>query len=261
MTLKFLAVDGFNLIRRIFEARDVQRASDMIQVIDATRASLLRAINQHNPTHVAVVMEDHDKTWRHLLLPEYKANRSETPIMLLNSLGQIESSFKEIGVQCCSVPSYEADDVIATIATVVADHLGDVIILSTDKTYLQLLSDHIHVFDHFANLNCDAAFVKDRYGVEVFQYVDYLSLVGDKSNNIKGVTGIGKVTAASLLDEYQSLEAILNTETEDAKVTKVQLEAVFARRCQHLLTLKTDVSLNRNLKSFRLERPSQGISD
>lgn len=249
--MKFLVVDGFNLIRRIFEARHAETESDMAEVVQAAGQSLNRALTRHNPTHAAVVLEHHDRTWRHLLYPEYKQNRSATPELLVNHLDAFEQAFQALGVSSCSVPSYEADDVIATIARVVADHDGDVVILSTDKVYLQLIGPHIEVFDHFNEVKRDAAYVTDQLGIPVEQYIDYLALVGDKSNNVKGVQGIGPKSALQLLSQYKTLDNILQAEDNSGPARKVQQAAHDATRSRQLVTLKTDVELGLNIKSFR----------
>ena len=250
--MKFLAVDGFNLIRRIFEARHAETGADMAAVVQAASRSLGRALQQHKPTHAAVVLEHHDKTWRHLLYPEYKANRSPPPELLLTNLTLFREAFQALGVISCSVPSYEADDVVGTIAHVVSAHDGDVIILSTDKIYLQLIDDRVLVFDHFNEALRDAGYVMAEYGILVSQFVDYLALVGDQSTNVKGVPGVGPKTALDLLVHHKTLDDLLAAEDQDAATRKVQAAAHDATRSRQLLTLKTDVELGLNLKSFRL---------
>ena len=163
-----------------------------------------------------------------------------------------QGAFLDLGVTSCTVPNYEADDVIGTIATVVAERGGEALILSSDKVYLQLISDSIKVVDHFQGRIWLAADVKRKYGVRVDQYVDYLALVGDKSNNVKGVLGIGPKSAERLLAAHGDLERVLAAVSDDKLVTRVQVAYGEGRRCQQLAKLKIDVELGRNLKSFRL---------
>ena len=251
MKVRFLAIDGFNLIRRIYEARNPLATTDMPAVIDATEQSLQRALNRHKPTHAALVMEDHDRTWRHLLYSDYKANRSPTPDLLLQHIDGFNRAAENLGISSCSVANYEADDVIATITTVVADRDGEVVILSTDKVFLQLLRPTVIASDHFNDRLYGVDVIERDYGVRPDQYIDYLALVGDKSNNVKGVPGIGPKSAVELLARYSTLDALLNAE-DDRLAEKVQAAEVEAGRCRQLVRLKTDVELNRNLKSFRL---------
>ena len=88
---------------------------------------------------------------------------------------------------------------VATLATVVAANNGGVVILSTDKIYLQLVNDKVIVYDHFANKRCDRVYIEEKYGIAQEQYIDYLALVGANSNNIKGVQGIGPKSAVTML--------------------------------------------------------------
>ena len=250
--VRFLMIDGFNFIRRIFEARQPTSLEDLLKVVDAAKVSLKRAIDKFTPSHAALVLEDHDRTWRHLLYRDYKADRSPTPSLLLNSMHRFTEAFEELGVTSCTVQNYEADDVIGTIASVVAEHGGEVLILSTDKVYLQLISDRITVVDHFQGRNWRKADVNEKYGVRVDQYVDYLALVGDRSNNIRGVPGIGPKSAKELLSAHGDLESVLLASGGDKLVARVQFSHEEARRCRQLVTLKTDVELSRNLKSFRI---------
>ena len=152
----------------------------------------------------------------------------------------------------CGVASYEADDVIATMVTAVTRHDGNAIILSTDKIYLQLVGPRITVYDHFAEQTFDQAYIEKRYGIRLGQYVDYLSLVGDKSNNIKGVPGVGPKSAIEIFGKFEGLDEILSSVEDSSIVNKVQGSEVEARRSRQLVTLKTNVELGLNLKSFRL---------
>ena len=262
MPISFLVIDGFNMIRRIYEARIHKEnhqdksshvsKEDAKQVVEAAKSSLARALKEHQPTHAAVVMEQHDKTWRHLLYPEYKANRSETPPMLINNRSEFAAAFAALGVQSFGIDSYEADDVVATLATVVANNHGEVVILSTDKIYLQLVKDKVIVYDHFANKRCDRNYIKEKYGIAQEQYIDYLALVGANSNNIKGVQGIGPKSAKTLLAEHASLDRILAAQPASTMLKKVSTGKSDALRSRQLVTLKTNVELGQNLKSFRL---------
>jgi protein Xni len=252
---KALLIDGFNLIRRIFEAMPAD--SDVDGLRDSTTKSVQRALNIHKPSHVIVVFEDHDTTWRHLLYPEYKAGRKPTPEPLLKALPSIESGFEMLGVHSISLASYEADDIIATIAHKIAGTGkvvpgGEVIILSTDKSFLQLLRPGIRVFNHFSQQEYLVREVEERHGVSISQLTDYWALVGDGSNNIKGVPKIGKKSAAELLQHYKTLSEIIDSGEDDSKVRKVQEDSVLALRCRQLVTLKLDVELGINLKDYRL---------
>ena len=247
--VRILLVDGFNLIRRIYEARP---DPDINAVIQASVQSLQRALKEHRPTHAVVVFEDHDKTWRHLLYGDYKAGRSPTPRPLLEGIKQFEDAFQKAGVNSFSLASYEADDIIATFAHGTGK-THEAIILSSDKLYLQLLSDHISVVSHFDSHRFSSDDVQNRYGVGPSQLIDYWSLVGDSSGNIKGVPGIGAKTASRLLESWHSLDNMLKSEVDDRHLKKIRDHEDVARRCRQLVTLKTDVELGTNLRDYRLK--------
>ena len=250
MANRVLLIDAFNVIRRIFEARG---ATDLPAVIDASTRSLQRAVKQHNPSHGVVVFDSHDKTWRHLLYSEYKAGRSPTPPLLLDNIPAFIEAFEQIGLSSLLLESYEADDVIATLAVGVADNGGEARILSTDKMFYQLLRPGIRIFNHFDDIELTIADVKERFGLEISQLTDYWALSGDNSNNIKGIPKIGKKTATNLIQQYGTLEEVLRTEDIAGPVERVQKEGDLAQRCKQLVTLNTNVDLGINLKSFRLK--------
>jgi 5'-3' exonuclease len=149
--------------------------------------------------------------------------------------------------------------VIATLASKVASRGGEAVILSTDRTFLQLLSDRIRVRDHFQQRYLDRAFVIDKYGVEPEHFVDFLALTGESTNNIKGIPGIGRVTAARLLRQFGTLDRI-GSESGAMKgklgeTLRNHTEGV--RTAQALVRLRKDLALGLNLKSFRLSAGDQ----
>ena len=246
---RVLLVDGFNLVRRIYEARPDDAPGD---VSEAATKSLQRALRAHQPSHGVVIFEDHDRTWRHLLYADYKADRKPTPAPLLQGIPAITEQFEGLGMHTFSLPNYEADDVIATLTAGIKRAGGEALIVSTDKSYLQLLGPGVRIFNHFNQTEYIETDVVARYDVKISQLTDYWALMGDSSNNVKGVPKIGKKSAAELLHHHRDLEAILLAQDENAKVRRVQANAALARRCKQLVTLKQDVELGTNLKAFRL---------
>ena len=259
MPVRFLAIDGFNLVRRIYEARRPDRARDAEALVATVTASVQRALHTHAPTHAALVLEHHDRTWRHLLYPGYKAARTETPATLLTALPAITDALVTLGVGHCSARNYEADDVIASIAAAMTGHGGSIVILSTDRIFLQLLGPQVSVYDHFAERFLDAGYVVSKYGVEPSQLRDWLALTGDPGNSIRGVPGVGRKTAAALLAEYGDLDTLLAAAADalaagDLKgpLVRVGREHDEAVRCRQLVSLKSDVELGLNLRDFRV---------
>ena len=249
---RVLLIDGFNLIRRIYEAHPGAEDDIEAVAVSATR-SLQRALKTHQPSHAVVVLECHDTTWRHLLYAEYKAGRKPTPLPLLEGIPLFEKHFAESGINSFSLNNYEADDVIATLAAGIVRAGGEAIILSTDKSFLQLIGPGLRIFDHFKQAEYIESEVVERQGVRIDQLTDFWAMTGDASNNIKGVPKVGKKTAAELLSRYPSLEEILSSdEDDDKKIHLVQAESILATRCKQLVTLKQDVELGVNLRAFRL---------
>ena len=255
--MKVLVVDGLNLIRRISAAVPLKNGNGkqdhMEDVIRSTRHSMARALAQHTPSHCIMVMEQGGETWRHRLFPGYKEHRSPMPRTLEQGLADIEQAVGELGIACFSLPGFEADDIIATIAVKTARSGGHVVILSTDRIHCQLLGRSIEVYDHFAGKPLDSSVIRDKYGVEPAQLPDLLALCGDSGLSIPGVKSIGVKTASKLLGQYPNLNDLLKNAEKIPGQAGKQLrahrqEAVLAYQ---LFTLKTDIELGINLNRFR----------
>mgnify|MGYP003662679675 FL=1 len=245
MSQKILLVDALNLVRRIFEARGGVGGE---ACVSACRQSLQRLLQDQQPSHGVVLWDSPLQTWRHLLDDRYKANRDPTPPALLSLVPELINQFSEVGLSSLTIDNYEADDVIATLASGVAANHGEAIIVSTDKMFYQLLSPGVRIFHQFDRRFVEIAEVRQKYQLEINQLIDYWALSGDNSNNIKGVAGIGKKTATQLLQRYGSLGAML----QEPSIKRLQAEADQAIKCQRLVALKLDVSLGINLKALRL---------
>ena len=258
--MKALLVDGLNLVRRIYAAvpeESRQEDESLAGVITSCTASLRRALKQHIPSHCLLVFDHGGQNWRHQHFPDYKKNRAPMPEALRNGLPKFEHAFGEIGVRCVSLAGYEADDVIATVAVKIAKHGGHAVILSTDRNYCQMLSEHIRVFDHFGQRYLDDDMIKKRFQVEPQQLPDLLSMAGDSSVSIPGIKAIGIRTAAKLLNDYGSLEKALKAADDiPGKLgSKLHGGREDARLAKTLFTLKTDIDLGINLNELRYHPP------
>jgi protein Xni len=260
MGIRFLLVDALNLIRRVYAAQpgdDTPEKADGARI--SCKQSLQRGLRETSPTHAIVVFEGREPSWRHLLYRDYKSNHDPMPQALADALPDYREAFAALGVTSFELAKVEADDVIGTLAVKIADAGGDAVILSTDKIYLQLLSDRIAVRDHFKPQDLDRAYVAERFGVTPETFVDFLALTGDNTNAIPGVPGIGPKTAAKLLDEFGSLDAILAagaSDDEHGSMTrrmrdKLEDHADDARLARSLVRLQTDLDLGVNLKELR----------
>ncbi len=260
--MKALLVDGFNLVRRIYAAVPVPQsgaADTHIQgVISSSVSSLNRALRYHLPSHCIIVFEQPGRTWRHRLFPDYKKNRSPMPEPLSRSMPELKLAFEKMRVLSYEKTGYEADDVLATMATKIASHHGTAKILSTDRNHCQLLSPNISVYDHFAQRPLDRERIFDKFGVEPHQLPLLLALAGDSGLSIPGIPSIGIRTAARLVNEYQTIDRLLEAAKDmpDKIGTKLYNGQNVARLGFELFTLKTNIELGINLNQFRYQPDS-----
>ncbi len=254
MKITFLLVDALNLIRRVYAAHPGEEGPEHINgALESTVNSLKRAIRETNPTHAACIFDSHENSWRHELLPVYKQGRQPMPDELKKSLNSFKSSFLEIGITSLTFPNIEADDIIATLAHKTAQKNGYAIILSTDKSFLQLLSDNISVRDHFNKRDLNSEYVETKFTVRPDQIIDLFAIAGDTTNHIPGVPGVGLKTSAKLLKEHETLENVISrSETFKGKMGEnIRSSIKEIRLSQKLVQLQTDISLGLNLKALR----------
>lgn len=162
---------------------------------------------------LAVTMDEKEPTFRHIMYPQYKQNRDKTSEDLHRMIDPIKSSLNKMNIPVLSKSGYEADDVMASVADKAKKEGWNVVIVSADKDLCQLVDDRIHILrpskpNDKEYILLDRKAVYENYGVYPEQIVDYLSLLGDASDNVPGVKGIGSVTAVRLLNEYVTLSGI-----------------------------------------------------
>ena len=254
MNIRLLLIDALNLIRRVYAAQPGDDGP--VRVDDSLKTSvhsLQRALRESRPTHAICVFDGHEPSWRHTLYPEYKAGRTPMPEVLDTSMDRFKDAFGEISAPSVYFPNLEADDVIATLAVKVAARGGTAIILSTDRLFLQLVSDLVMVRDHFQRIDMDRTHVQEKLHVRPDQVVDLFALAGYATNNIPGVPTVGIKTAARLLGDLETLETILSVaHTIKGKLGETLYRHVEdARLSQSLVRLKDTLELGLNLKSFR----------
>ncbi|MCP4991612.1 MAG: flap endonuclease Xni [Colwellia sp.] len=273
MPAHLILIDALNLIRRIYAVQerpftqvklhqnDELSPSTQKQVLFNTQKSsvnaLIKIINQLEPTHALAVFDSQQPCWRYQLFDGYKKGRKKMPEYLANKLIDIQDAFMEQGVDSLTSEEDEADDLIATLAVKMALHGQKVTIISTDKGFLSLLSPNIHLYDYFNRRYLNEEHVKNKFNVKSSQLIDFWTLTGDSTNKIEGVSGIGQVSAAKLLNEYGSLKAIMKaTDIKESLAEKIALSAEKMDLARKLLTLKQDIPLGFNLKDIRLTTPS-----
>jgi DNA polymerase-1 len=196
------------------------------------------------PTHFAVIFDHSSYSFRNDLYADYKANRSEPPEDLRPQFPIIRDATRAFGLPCLEEEGFEADDLIATYARAAEAKGAEVVIVSSDKDLTQLVTDKVVMFDPMKNKVIEAADVEEKFGVGPDKMIDLQALMGDSTDNVPGVPGIGPKTAAQLLTEYGTLEELLKRASEiKQKKRREMLEAHAndARMSKELVTLRTDV--------------------
>ncbi|MDX9971524.1 MAG: DNA polymerase I [FCB group bacterium] len=209
---------------------------------------LMKILREHNPSHIAVVFDAPGKTFRHDLYAEYKATRQRMPEELVCQLPLIDAVVDAFNIPLVRVSGVEADDVIGTLAKrAVADGM-EAVVVTGDKDALQLVQKGITVFDPNKGDNglwYGTEEVRERFGVPPEHVIDFLAVMGDASDNVPGVKGIGEKTARVLMEKYGSLEGLYEHLDELKGKQRENLEAdretaFFSRK---LVTIDTDVPL------------------
>ncbi len=217
--------------------------------------SMQKIIKDFSPTHICAVFDGpNNKKTRTDLYEHYKANRSGMPEDLVPQLGWAMEFCEYAGISVLSIPGVEADDTIGTITTWARTHGANVHICSSDKDLCQLVGDGVElIYTHKENTRVDAQKVKEIYGVTPSQIIDYLAIVGDTSDNIPGLEGFGPKTAATLLQEFGTLESLLD-HPEKVKGAKKQ-ETIRSGREKALLskklaTIHTDIDVPKKFQFY-----------
>ncbi|TBR41107.1 flap endonuclease Xni [Marinomonas agarivorans] len=256
MTKRFLIIDGLNLIRRQYAA--LEKEADMMRRIERTTAASVDALNrllvQFTPSYAVVVFDSNGQTWRHEAFPAYKLGRVPMDDHLLNAIPALANAFRFNKVAALRLDGWEADDLIATLAQKASQANVKSFIVSTDKGFTQLLNDpNILQYDYFAKLGYDSEWVIEKYGVPSHCLGDYWALVGDSTNKIPGVKGIGPKTAVQILQQASTLESIFqNLHVFPPKIQNLlagnEQQALLSRL---LVLLKTDVHIGIRLSQLR----------
>jgi protein Xni len=269
MSAHLVLIDALNLIRRIYAVQERPFVQSKMQLTDEltnkTQKQILfntqnactnaveKILKHQQATHALAVFDSQQPCWRYKLYPDYKKGRKKMSPYLADELPTIQDAFLQLGVDSLVSEEDEADDLIATLATKMSLHGQHATIVSTDKGFLSLLSPTVHVYDYFNRRYLDEQHVKNKFDIKPTQLIDLWTLTGDNTNKIPGVSGIGQVTAASLLNQYGSLNTILKSnDLKPAIKEKLNNSTEQIELSGKLLTLKKNIPLGFNLKDIRL---------
>ena len=219
MEKKLYLLDAFALIFRAYYA--LSKSPRVTSTGKNTNAqfgflnALMDIINNHKATHLAVCFDTKDKTERHDDFAAYKANRQETPEDIISAVPDIKKLLRAFNIPIIEVPGYEADDIIGTLSVKASQAGYEVVMVTPDKDYGQLVNDKVKIYRPASGF-AKAAFlgekeILEKWDIErVSQVIDMLGMMGDAVDNIPGIKGVGEKTAAKLLKEYGTMENVLD---------------------------------------------------
>ena len=253
---RLLLLDGHSLAYRAFFALPAENFSTTTgqptNAVYGFTAMLINVLRDEQPTHIAVAFDRSEPTFRHEQYVEYKANRRETPEDFRSQLSLIFEVLDALGIARLSVAGFEADDLIATLATRAENEGMDVLIVTGDRDALQLVDGHVTVLMTRRGISDMSRFtpesVEEKYGLTPQQYPDFAAIRGDPSDNLPGIPGVGEKTATKWVREFGSLEQLVN------RVDEVKGKAGDALR-EHL----GDVLRNRQMTALVRDVPLNQI--
>jgi DNA polymerase-1 len=258
-------VDGSGYIFRAFHALPpLTRPSDGLPVgaVHGFCGMLWKLLQDarkgRGPTHLAVVFDASEKTFRNEIYQDYKAHRPPAPEELVPQFPLIREAVKAFNIACIEQDGFEADDLIATYARHAIAAGGDVTIVSSDKDLMQLVKPGVSMLDTMKNKTIGPDEVRERFGVTPDKVVDVQALAGDSTDNVPGVPGIGVKTAAELINEYGDLETLLERAHEIKQPKRRERLTEFAMQARlslDLVTLKEDVPLAVTIEQLGVRDP------
>jgi DNA polymerase-1 len=248
MSAPFVLVDGSSYVYRAFHAMPplTNPAGEPTGAVYGVINMLRKLLHEVNPSHIAVVFDAKEKTFRSELYPEYKAHRPPMPPELVAQIEPIHSIIKAMGIPVLCISGVEADDVIGTLAKQAAEQHMHTLISTGDKDMAQLVSPHIHLVNTMTESELDPERVVEKFGVKPEQIIDLLTLMGDTSDNVPGVEKVGPKTAAKWLQEYETLDNLFAHANDIKGKIGENLRAAIPRLplSKQLVTIKCDVALD-----------------
>lgn len=256
----FVLVDGSYFLFRAYHAIPPLTTSTGLQTnaVRGAISAIQKLMRRIQPTHMAVIFDTPEPTFRHLLSPIYKGDRPSMPDELAEQIPYLHQLIRALGIPLHTLPGAEADDIIGTLAKQ-AEKAGHQVLISTgDKDMAQLVTDRVTLEDSFKDKPMDINGVFEKFGVWPNQMIDYLTLMGDASDGIMGVPGVGAKTAAKLLTEYGSLQGILeNVDKVKGKVGQNLKDHQESIKIDHqLASIVCNLELNIDYDDLKIANPN-----
>lgn len=243
--------------RAFFAIRSLNSPSGLpVNAIYGFLSMLIKLLKEEKPEFLVFCYDRKEPSFRKDLYEGYKAHRSEMPEDLAKQIPYIKQLADLLGIPALDVPGYEADDIIGALTKWGRHHEMEVFIVSGDKDFGQLVGPHVWLYDTMKDVRYDAAGVLAKWGVRPDQFIDYLSIVGDASDNIPGVKGVGEKGAIKLLEQFKSLEDIYeNLDKLESKSVKEKLlsskENAFLSK--KLVTIVDSIKVPEDYEAYRLK--------
>ncbi|NQU57750.1 MAG: DNA polymerase I [Rhodospirillales bacterium] len=256
-------IDGSGFLFRAYfgiKQRMTRADGTLVNAVHGFTTMLMKLIDDTDADHIAVIFDSARKTFRNDIYPDYKAHRPPPPDDLIPQFELVREATRAFNVACVDMPGFEADDLIATYATLAKEMGAEVTVVSSDKDLMQLVDDKVMMFDAMKNKEIRAEQVMEKFGVGPDRVIEVQALAGDSSDNVPGVPGIGLKTAALLINEYGDMEGVL-AHAEEIKQPKRRQSLIDhaddARVSKELVTLKTDVPIDVPLSAFAIREPDR----
>lgn len=248
-----ILIDGTAYLYRAFHALPplTNKQGENTGAIHGFLKALFKIIEDFAPEHIGLIFDAKGKNFRHDIYSEYKANRSKMPDELSEQIPKLYEILELLGYPPIIIDGVEADDVIGTLSRQFRK-TKDVRIFSGDKDFAQLVNSSVAIINPITLETMDEVAVKKKFGIDAKHIIDYLALVGDKSDNIPGLPGVGSKTASRLINQYGSVENIIkNKNLISGKVGETLKENIDQLKLSKILaTIKEDLDLNINLKNL-----------
>ncbi len=248
-------IDGSSYIFRAYYAiRHLSNSKGFpTNAVYGFTAMLFKFLKDYEPTHLGIAFDSKGKTFREEIYPEYKANRDEPPEDLAPQFEKIFEMVDAFNIPQVQIEGVEADDLMGTISRNVEKGNSNVVLVTGDKDFCQLVSEKVTLLDTMKNKITRIEEVKEKYGVSPDRVIDVFALAGDSVDNIPGVKGIGEKTAVSLISKFGSLDELFKNLDDVTERQKTLLEdnRENAELSKKLVTIKTDVDIETDLNKFK----------
>ncbi|MCA1793360.1 MAG: hypothetical protein LC660_05705 [Desulfobacteraceae bacterium] len=256
---KVFLIDGSAFLYRAFHAiqsLSTAQGHPTNATFGVTRI-LMKLIREKNPVYAAVFFDVKGLTFRHELYEDYKANRPPMPDELAAQIPDVRRMITALNIPIVQKMGYEADDLVGTFARMAKEQGFDVVMVTGDKDFIQLITDHCILWDPMKDTVMDRAAVRADMDIEPDQFIDVLGLAGDTSDNIPGVSGVGIKTAVKLVAEFGSIDGLYQNLDQVAKKKKLYQNLSTSRDTvllsRDLATIDQHVKVKETIEDFKLK--------